>query len=159
MLAYNFTEDRQFAAKTYRTSVFLYRDSHILDWQYLLVPYMCFYGFLNNSNFCSKSIDVSPRFHRKLLVFGKNCLKLCISWLWLPYSGSVVPNCPVYVFLQVLEKSNFHSKSIGVSLPFYRKFSVCGKNWLKPCISWLWLRYPVSVVPNCHVYEFLRFLK
>jgi hypothetical protein len=32
VLAYGFTEDHQFAAKTNRNFVFLGRDPHILDW-------------------------------------------------------------------------------------------------------------------------------
>jgi hypothetical protein len=45
MLAYGFTENSQFTAQTDQNSVFLGRDSHILDRYYLMVPYMRFYGF------------------------------------------------------------------------------------------------------------------
>jgi hypothetical protein len=41
---------------------------------------------------------------------------------------SLIHDGPVYEFLHVLKKSNFHSKSIGVSLQFYQKSPVCGKN-------------------------------
>jgi hypothetical protein len=115
-------------------------------------------GF-KKSNFRSKSLGVSARFYQKSPIFSKNWPKLHISLSWPTYYGSVVPNDLIYVFLRVLEKSNFRSKSIGVSLPFYQKFPVCGKNWLRLCISLSWNPYSGSVVPNSQENEFLRVLK
>jgi hypothetical protein len=51
VLAYRFSENRQFMAKTVQNSVFLGRDPHITDGLYITVPYMCFYGFSKNSKF------------------------------------------------------------------------------------------------------------
>jgi hypothetical protein len=45
VLAYGFTENHQFMAKTDRNSVFLGRDPHILDRLYIMISYMSFYGF------------------------------------------------------------------------------------------------------------------
>jgi hypothetical protein len=45
VLAYGFTENRQFRSVTDRNSVFLGRDPHIVDWLSIMVPYMIFYGF------------------------------------------------------------------------------------------------------------------
>jgi hypothetical protein len=45
VLAFGFAEKRQFVAKTDRNSVFLGRDTHILDRLYILVLYISFYGF------------------------------------------------------------------------------------------------------------------
>jgi hypothetical protein len=62
-LAYGFTENSWFAVKTDRNSVFHGPDPHITDWLYIMVMYMSFYGFSKFSNFCSKSIGVSPQFY------------------------------------------------------------------------------------------------
>jgi len=45
VLAFGFTEKRQFVAKTDRNSVFLGRDIHIPDRLYIMVLYINFYGF------------------------------------------------------------------------------------------------------------------
>jgi hypothetical protein len=45
VLAYDFTKNHQFAAKTNLNSVFLGRDPHIADQLYITVSYMTFYGF------------------------------------------------------------------------------------------------------------------
>jgi hypothetical protein len=124
-----------------------------------MVSCMRFYRFLKNSNFRSTSLGVSLRFYQKFPLCGEDKPKLCISMLWPPYSSSVVAIGPVYEILWVLKKIKFRSKSIGVSLRFYRKFPVCGENVPKLCISWLWLSYSRSVVPNGYVYEILWVLK
>jgi hypothetical protein len=138
MLVYDFTQNRQFWAKTEQNSVFLGRDTHIVDRLYITVSYIIFYVIWKNSNFCSKSMSVSLRFYQKSPVCGKNWRKLCISRSWPTYCGSVIHNGPVYEFLWVLKKLNFRSKSIGVSLLFYQKLLVRGKNWQKLCISSSW---------------------
>jgi hypothetical protein len=93
-------------------------------------------------------------------VWGKNRLKLCISWLWPPYCGSLIHNSPVYEFLLVLKKNlNFRSKSTGVSLRFYIKITNLGKNRPKLHIFLLWLPYCGSLIHNSPVYEFLWILK
>jgi hypothetical protein len=48
ILAYGFTENSQFTAKTDRNFIFLGRDPHITNLQYLMVQYMSFYGFQKN---------------------------------------------------------------------------------------------------------------
>jgi hypothetical protein len=45
VVAYGFTENRQFGAKTDRNSIFLGRDPHMVDRLSKTVPYMNFYGF------------------------------------------------------------------------------------------------------------------
>jgi hypothetical protein len=65
-LAYGFSENQQFAAKTDRNSIFLSRDPHISDRLYIMVLYMSFSEFSKILNFCSES---------KVLAygFGENC--------------------------------------------------------------------------------------
>jgi hypothetical protein len=45
VLAYSFTENCQFGAKTDQNSVFLCRDPRIVNWLSITVPYFNFYGF------------------------------------------------------------------------------------------------------------------
>jgi uncharacterized membrane protein YwaF len=45
---YNFTEYRQFGAKTDRNSIFISHDPDIVDLLYIIAPYMIFYGFKKN---------------------------------------------------------------------------------------------------------------
>jgi hypothetical protein len=58
-LAYGFSENGQFGAKTDRNSVFLGCDPQITDRLYITVPYMSFARFWKKSKFCSKSVGVS----------------------------------------------------------------------------------------------------
>jgi hypothetical protein len=95
VLAYGFTINRQFAAKTDRNSIFLGCDPHIPDRLYIMVLYLSFHGF---SNFRSKSVCVSLQFYRKSSVCSKNWPKLRVSWVWPPYSGSVIHNSLVFEF-------------------------------------------------------------
>jgi hypothetical protein len=61
-----------------------------------------------------------------------------------------------YVFQKNL---NFGSKSKDVGLRYYRKMSICDKNWPKLHISWCWHLYSRSVIHNDYVYKFLWVLK
>jgi hypothetical protein len=56
ILAYDFSENRQFVVKIHRNSIFLDYDSNILNQLYIMVPYMNFYGFLKNK--------ILPKIHR-----------------------------------------------------------------------------------------------
>ena len=90
VLAFGFTENCQFGAKTDRNSVFPGRDPRNANWLSITVPHFNFYGFWKISHFCSKPMGVSQRFYRKLPVWGKNWPKLRISWslppiLWIGY--------------------------------------------------------------------------
>jgi hypothetical protein len=96
VLAYGFTENCQFGAKTDRNSVFPGRDPRNANWLSITVPHFNFYWFLKISHFCSKSKGVSLRFLRKLPVCGKSWLKLRISWLWPPYCEFIIYNGPVF---------------------------------------------------------------
>jgi hypothetical protein len=107
VLAYGFTENCQFGAKTDRNSVFPGRDPRIVNRLPITIPYFIFYGFWKISHFCSKSMGVSLRFYRKLPVWGKNWSKLHISSAWSPYCESVIYNGPVFQFLRVLKKFTF----------------------------------------------------
>jgi hypothetical protein len=61
-----------------------------------------------------------------------------------------------YIFLK---NSNFRSTFIGLSLRFYQKFPVCGKNGPKLYISVSWPPYSRLVVPIGLVYEILCVFK
>jgi hypothetical protein len=56
VLAHSFTKNHQFVKKTDQNSVFHGPDPYILDWLYIMILYMSFYGFSKFSNFRSKSI-------------------------------------------------------------------------------------------------------
>jgi hypothetical protein len=43
VLAYGFTKNHHFGAKTDRNFIFLGRDSHIADRLYIMVAYICFH--------------------------------------------------------------------------------------------------------------------
>jgi hypothetical protein len=129
VLVYGFSENHYFMEKTDRNSIFLYHDPHIPHRLYIRFLYTSFYKFLKFSNFRSKFIGVSLRFYRKSQVWRKNWPKLHISWSWPPYFGSVIHNGPAMSFYRFWRNSYFCSKSIGVSLRFYRKSPVWGKNW------------------------------
>jgi hypothetical protein len=45
VVSLGFTVNRQLPTKTDRNSIFHSRDPHILDWLYIMVPYMSFFGF------------------------------------------------------------------------------------------------------------------
>jgi hypothetical protein len=45
VLAYGFSKSRLFAVKTDRNSIFPGCNRHIIDGQYIMAPYMSFYGF------------------------------------------------------------------------------------------------------------------
>jgi hypothetical protein len=114
MLAYGFTENRQFGAKTDQNSIFLGRDPHILKQLYIMVLHMSFYGFWNFSIFCSKSIGVSLQFYRKSLVWVKNWT----NSIFRDHDNHImdqlyitVPYMNFYVFWQ---NPNLRSQSIGV---------------------------------------------
>jgi hypothetical protein len=107
VLAYGFSQNCQFGAKTDRNSVFLGHDPRIANWLSITVPYFNFYGFWKISHFCSKSKCVSLQFYRKLSVRGKNWSKLHISVSWPPYYESVIYNGPAFQFLRVLKNLTF----------------------------------------------------
>jgi hypothetical protein len=48
VLAYGFTENCQFVAKSYRNSIFLCHHPHITNLLYITVPYLSFYRFWKN---------------------------------------------------------------------------------------------------------------
>jgi hypothetical protein len=116
---------------------------------------MSIYRFWKISKFCSKFIGASIRFYTKSQIWGQTPYFFVVT----PYCRSVINNGLVYKFLQVLKKIKFHSKSTGVSLWFYRKSLVYGKNWPKLRISYSWPPYYVSVIHNGPVYEFLWVFK
>jgi hypothetical protein len=138
VLAYGFTENCQFGAKTDRNSVFLGRDPRIANRLSITVPYFNFYGFWQISHFRSKSMGVSLRFYRKLPIGGENWPKLCIFGCDRRIANRLSITVPYFSFYGFWKFSHFCSKSMGVSLRFYRKLQVCGKNWPKLYISWSW---------------------
>jgi hypothetical protein len=54
---------------------------------------------------------------------------------------------------------NFDLKSNGVSIWFYSKTIVCGKNWPKLHISWPWSSYSRMGIHNGPIYKFLWVFK
>jgi hypothetical protein len=68
---------------------------------------MGFCGFWKNLNFRSKFISGSQWFYWKSSVWGKNWLKLRISWSWPPYWRSVIHIDLIYEFLRVSKKFKF----------------------------------------------------
>jgi hypothetical protein len=159
VLAYGFSENCQFGAKTDRITVFLGCDPRITNQLSIMVPYFNFYGFWKISHFCSKSKGVSLQFYRKLSVWGKNWSKLCISLSWPRIVNWLSIAVPYFNFYGSWKISHFCSKPKGVSLQFYRKLSVWGKNWSKLCSSVSWPPYCESVIYNGPVFQFLRVLK
>jgi hypothetical protein len=101
---------------------------------------------------------VSIRFYRKMTVYGKNWLKLYISWLWSMDSELVIHNGQVYTFLWVIETFKIRLKIKSDSLRYYRKTSICDKNWSKLCISLLLCPYSGLVIHNCPLDKFLWIL-
>jgi hypothetical protein len=154
VLAYGFTVNRQFVAKTDRKFVFLGRDAHILDLLYITVPHMCFYEFQKNSKFCSKSISVSLRFYCKLTVCGKTKPKSVFHGCDTHILDRLHIMVPYMCFDRFLKILIFCSKSKRVSLRFYRKSTPCGKNRPKIHISWPWCLFSRSVIRNCQIYVF-----
>jgi hypothetical protein len=152
VLAYGFSKNCQFGAKTDRNSVFLGRDRRITNRLSIMVPYFNFYGFWK--------IHISAR-NPKVLAYGftKNChfggktdqnsVFLCRDPRIVNRLSIKVPYFNFYGFWKI---SHFCSKSKGVSLQFYRKLSVWGKNWSKRCISVSWPPYCESVIYNGPVF-------
>jgi hypothetical protein len=138
VLAYGFTENCQFGAKTDRNSVFLGHHPHIANRLSITVPYFNFYGFWQISHFRSKSMGVSLWFYRKLPIWGENWPKLRIFGCDRRIANQLSITVPYFSFYGFWKFSHFCSKSMGVSLRFYRKLQVCGKNWPKLYISWSW---------------------
>jgi hypothetical protein len=159
VLTYGFTENCQFGAKTDWNSVFLDRDPRIANRLSITVPHFNFYGFWKISHFCSKSKGVSLRFYRKLPVWGQKLTETPYFLVVTPYCESVIYNDLVFQFLRVWKFSHFCSESKGVSVRFYRKLPVWGKNWMKLRISSSWPLYCKSVIYNGPVFQFLRVLK
>jgi hypothetical protein len=62
-------------------------------------------------------------------------------------------------FYRFWKNSNFHSKSVGVSLRFYGKSPFRGKNCPKLSISWSLSSYCGLIIHNSLVCEFLQVFK
>jgi hypothetical protein len=110
VLTFSFTEKRRIAARSDQNSIFPRCEAHILDQLYIMPMYIKFNEFLKISNFGSKSKHVRAQFYQKIPVSGKNRLKLCISWSWRSYSGSVIHSVPLDKFLRILKILKFWLK-------------------------------------------------
>jgi hypothetical protein len=120
VLAFGFTENSQFGAKSDRNSIFLGHVPCIANRLSITVPYFNFYGFWKFLHFCSKSIGVSLQFYRKLPFRAKtdrNSVFLGRDPRFANRLSIMVPYFNFYVFWKI---SHFYSKSKGVSLRFYR---------------------------------------
>jgi hypothetical protein len=127
VLAYGFTENYQFGAKTDRNSVFPGRGPRIANRLPKTVPYFIFYGFWKISHFCSKSMGVSLRFYRKLPVWGKTDRNSVFPGRDPRIANQLPITVPYFIFYGFWKISHFCSKSMGVSLRFYRKLPVWGE--------------------------------
>jgi hypothetical protein len=127
VLAYGFTENCQFGAKTDRNSVFLRRDPRIANRLSITVPYFNFYGFWKISHFCSKSMGVSLRFYRKLPVWDKTDRNSVFPGRDPRIANRLLITVPYFIFYGFWKISHFCSKSMGVSLRFYQKLPVWGE--------------------------------
>jgi hypothetical protein len=68
---FDFIEKRQLGTKIDRNSIFLGRETHIPDQLYIMVLLISFLWILKNLNFGSKSKGVSLHFYREMLVCYK----------------------------------------------------------------------------------------
>jgi hypothetical protein len=157
VLAYSFTENRQFPAKIHQNSIFHSPDPHISDRIYLMVMYMSFYGFSKKIKISLiNSIGVTLQFYQKSSVCGKTDRNSIFDGCD-PHIRDCLYLMAAYMsFYWFLKNSKFPSTSIGVSLRFYQKSPVCGKNWLKLHILCSWPPYSWSAILNGLVYEFLE---
>jgi hypothetical protein len=131
------------------------REAHILDWLYIMGIYKFFKDFQNFQILTKKSKRFGLRFYRKMLVYGKNRRKLCISQSWSLYYRSIILNSHVHKFLRI-KKIQILAQNLKVfRLRFYAKSQVHGKNWLKLRISWPWSPYSESIIHNSLTHNFL----
>jgi hypothetical protein len=111
-----------------RNSVFLGRDPYIANRLYITVSYMIFYGFLKKLNFRSKSIDVSLRFTKNRQFWAKTEQNSVFLGHDTHIADKLYITVSYMIFYGFSKNSNFRSKSIGVSLRFYKKSTVLDKN-------------------------------
>jgi hypothetical protein len=155
VLAYGFTKNWQFRAKTDQNTVFLGHDSSIASQLSITVPYFNFYGFWKFSHFCSKSNGVTENFQ-----FGAKTDRNSVFIFRDPrIVNRLSITVPYFNFHGFWKFSHFCSKSMGVSLRFDQKLPVRGKNWSKLCISRSWPPYCESIIYNGPVFQFLRVWK
>jgi hypothetical protein len=138
--------------KINRNSIFLGRKSYIPDWLYIMMVYISFYRFFS-SNFGSKSKVLGFGLTKNMTVCGKNWSKVCISWSYNPYFGSVIHNVCLPKFFQIFK---FWLKIQRCALVLTENMLVCRKNWPKLCISWPWSSYFKSVIHNYCLHKFLH---
>jgi hypothetical protein len=100
------------------------------------------YGFTVNHQFAAKTDRNSVFFGRDPYITDR----LSITVLYMNFNG----------FWKI---PNFCSKSIHISLWFFWKLLVCGKNWPKLHILYSWPQYFGSVIHNGHVFQFLQVFK
>jgi hypothetical protein len=112
------------------------------NFRFLLEIHGCAYGYTENCQFGAKT-DWNSVF------LGRD--PRIANWL-----SITVPYFNFYVFWKI---SHFCSKSMGISLRFYQKLPVWGKDWSKLRISWSWHPYCESVIYNGPVFQFLWDLK
>jgi hypothetical protein len=97
----------QFGAKTDRNSVFLGRDTHIVNQLSITVPYFNFYDFWKFPIFARNPWVLAYGFTENCQFGAKTSRKLRISWSWPPYCESVIYNGPIFHFLWVLKNITF----------------------------------------------------
>jgi hypothetical protein len=158
VLAFSFIKKHQFAIKTNRNSLFLGRETHILDQLYIIVLYISFYEF-KKIKFWHKIRRCWLRFYQKRQFVIKT------DWNSLILGHKAHVRNQVYIifmyisFYEFWKFSNFGLKSKGVSFGSYRKALVCDKNWQKLYIYWPWSINFESVIHNGYIYKFYGFSK
>jgi hypothetical protein len=117
-----------------------------------------FFGFWKISSFGSKRKWVSLWFYRKHLFMTKTCQK----FIFHHHESHILAQFDItllYTIFQFWKISSFSSKHKGVILQFYRKTSICDKNWSKIQISSPWGLYSCSIRHYSVVHIFFEILK
>jgi hypothetical protein len=172
MSFYGFSKISNFSSKSIGVSIRFYRKWLVWDkngpklcisrsWPLYCESFIhngLIYDFLwvlKKLNFRSKSIDVSLRFTKNRQFWAKTEQNSVFLGHDTHIADKLYITVSYMIFYGFSKNSNFRSKSIGVSLRFYKKSTVLDKNWSKLRISWLWPSYCVSVIQNGPVYELL----
>jgi hypothetical protein len=88
--------------------------------------------------------------------------KICQKFIFHHHEAHILAQFDItllYTIFQFWKISSFSSKHKGVSLQFYRKTSICNKNWSEIQISSLWGLYSCSIRHYSVVHIFFEILK
>jgi hypothetical protein len=159
VLAYCFTENCQFGAKSDRNSVFLGHDPRITNRLSITVPHFNTYGFWNFHIFARNPWVLAYGFNENCQFGVKTDRNSVFLGRDPRIANQLSRTVPYFNFYGYWKISRFCPKSKCVSLLFYRKLPVLGKIGSKLRISWSWPLYSESIIYNGSVFQFLRVLK